>query len=51
MWKTLEIKQKGVKWGDARGMAVSVHAEKAVSADEEQKWQVLMQSVGTRAAG
>ena len=34
--KTMEIEQKGVKWGDASGMAVR-HAE-AVSAEEEQQW-------------
>ena len=27
-------------------MAVRVHAEKAVSGEEEQEWQVLMESVG-----
>ena len=42
----MEIEQKGVKWGDASGrMAVRVHAEKAVSAEEEQHWQVCMERV------
>ena len=44
----MEIEQKGVKWVDASGMAVRVHAEKAVSAEEEQEWQVLMESVGRK---
>ena len=35
-----------MKWVDASGMAVRMHAEKAVSAEEEQQWQVLMESVG-----
>ena len=39
--KTLEIEQV-----DATGMAVRVHEEKAVSGEEEQEWQVLMESVG-----
>ena len=30
----------------ASGMAARVHAEKAVSAEEEQEWQVRMESVG-----
>jgi hypothetical protein len=46
MCKTLEIEHKGVKLVGARGMAVRVHAEKAVSGEEEQEWQVLMESVG-----
>ena len=46
--KTVEAEQKGVKWVDASGMAVRVHAEKAVSAEEEQQWQVLMESVGRK---
>ena len=33
---------------DASGMAMRVHAEKAVSAEEEQQWQVLMESVGRK---
>ena len=32
----------------ASGMAARVHAEKAVSAEEEQEWQVLMESVGRK---
>ena len=32
--KSVEIEQKGVKWVDASGMAVRVHAEKVVSAEE-----------------
>ena len=32
----------------ASGMAARVHAEKAVSAEEEQEWQVLMKSVGRK---
>ena len=42
----MEIKQKGVKLVGANCMAVRVHAEKAVSAEEKQEWQVLMESVG-----
>ena len=48
MCKTLEIEQKGAKWVDASGMAARVRAEKAVSAEEEQQWQVLMESVGRK---
>ena len=48
MCKTLEIEQKGVKLVDASGMAVRVHAEKAVSAEEEQEWEVLTESVGRK---
>ena len=43
--KTLEIEQKGVKREISSGMAVRLHAEKAVSAEEMQEWQVLMESV------
>ena len=32
-------------------MAVRVHAEKAVSAEEEQEWQVHMEIVGHRQVG
>ena len=39
------IKQRGAKLVDASGMAVRVHAEKAVSL-EKQEWQVLVESVG-----
>ena len=46
MCKTLEIEQNGLKLVDARCMAVRVHPEKAVSAEEEQDWQVLIESVG-----
>ena len=46
----MEIEQKGVKWVDA-SMAMRVHAEKAVSAEEEQQWQVLVESVCAKAAG
>jgi hypothetical protein len=42
----MEMEQKGPKLVDARGMAMRLHAEKAVSAEEEQEWQVLMESVG-----
>ena len=42
--KTMEMEQKGPKLVDARGMAVRL--QKAVSAEEEQEWQVLMESVG-----
>ena len=45
--KTLEIEQKRVKLVDASDMAVRVHAEKAVSTEEEE-WQVLMESVGRK---
>ena len=48
MCKTLEIEQKGVKLVDASGMAVRVHAEKAVSAEKEQEWEVLTESVGRK---
>ena len=44
--KTLEIEQKGVKLVDASGMAVRVHAEKAMSAEEKQEWPVRKESVG-----
>ena len=50
MCKTLEIEQKGPKWVDASGMAVRVHVEKAVSAEEEQHQQVLMESVGRKSS-
>ena len=43
MCKTVKIEQKGVKYVDASGMPVRVHAEKAVTAEEEQRWQVLME--------
>ena len=33
---------------DASGMAVRLHAEKAVSEEEEQEWQVRMESVGRK---
>ena len=33
--KTSVIEQKGVKWVDASSMAGRVHADKAVSAEEE----------------
>ena len=46
MSKTLEIEQKGVKLVDASAMAVRVRPQKAVSREEEQEWQVLMESVG-----
>jgi len=46
--KTVKIEQKGVKYVDASGMPVRVHAEKAVTAEEEQRWQVLMESVGRK---
>ena len=45
MCKTLEVKQKRIKLVDASSMAVRVHAEKAVCAEEE-LWQVLMENVG-----
>ena len=48
MCKTVKIEQKGVKCVDASGMPVRVHAEKAVTAEEEQRWQVLMESVGRK---
>lgn len=32
----------------ASGMAVRVHVEKVVSAEEEQEWQMLMKSVGRK---
>jgi hypothetical protein len=35
---------------DASGMAVRVHAEKAVSAEEEQELQVLVESVGRKSS-
>jgi hypothetical protein len=38
----LETKQKGVKLVDARVVAVRVHAEKAMSAEEKLEWQVFM---------
>jgi len=42
--KTLEIEQKRVKLVDPSGMAVRVHVEKAVSVEEGQELQVLMES-------
>ena len=42
----MEMEQKGPKLVDARGMAVRL--QKAVSAEEEQEWQVLMESVGCK---
>ena len=44
--KTLEAKQKRVKLVDASGIAVRVHVEKAVSAEEEQEWQVRTEAAG-----
>ena len=44
--KAMETEQKGPKLVDASGLAVRVRAEKAVSAEDEQKWQMLMESVG-----
>ena len=39
-----------MKWVDASGMAVRVHAEKTVSAEEEHQWQVLMEIVGCKSS-
>ena len=36
------------QWVDASGKAARVHTEKAVSAEKEQQWQVLMESVGRK---
>ena len=38
--------QKGAKWEDASGMAVRVRAEKAMSSEIEQHWQVLIERFG-----
>ena len=46
--KMLKAKQKRVKLVDASGMAVKMHAEKAVGAEEEQEWHVRMESVGRK---
>ena len=42
-WRT-----EGAKWVDASSVAVRVRADKAVSAEEDQQWQVLMESVGRK---
>ena len=39
------------QWVDASGKAARVHTEKAVSAEKEQQWQVLMESVGRKSSG
>ena len=44
--KTSKIKQKGVKLVDASGVAMKVHAEKAMRAEEKQEWKALMESAG-----
>ena len=44
--EALEIEQKGVMLVDASAMAVRVRPQKAVCREEEQEWQVLMESVG-----
>ena len=43
MCKSVEIEQKGVKWVDASGMAVRVHAEKVVRSQCRGRclWKVL----------
>ena len=43
--KMLKAKQKRVKLVDASGMSVRVHADKAVSAEEEQERRGHMESV------
>jgi len=42
-WRT-----EGAKWVDASSVAVRVRADKAVSAEEDLQWQVLMESVGRK---
>ena len=40
--------QKLVKLVDACGMAVRAHARKAASADKEQEWEVLVETLGRK---